>query len=93
MLFSPRCSVLLSNLNAEIAFRLSPTKETVSCNGCDQPCYPWLRGQAKPPAKAFIGYGGVSVRDAVRDGADWFVKDFKPLIEAIQGSGDGGSTE
>lgn len=40
--------------------------------------------QAKPPAKAFIGYGGVAVRDPVRKGADWFVTDFGPLIEAIR---------
>lgn len=41
--------------------------------------------QAKPPAEAFIGYGGVTVREAVRDGADWFVTDFGPLIEAVRG--------
>jgi phosphoserine phosphatase len=32
--------------------------------------------QAKPPACAFIGYGGVVEREQVRLGADWFVKDF-----------------
>ncbi|CAN0573373.1 unnamed protein product, partial [Ectocarpus sp. 12 AP-2014] len=39
--------------------------------------------QAKPPAEAFIGYGGVTVRKSVRKGADWFVTDFGPLIEAL----------
>ena len=29
--------------------------------------------QDRPPADAFVGYGGVAVRDAVRDGACWFV--------------------
>ena len=29
--------------------------------------------QARPPAHAFVGYGGVGVRGAVRDGACWFV--------------------
>jgi phosphoserine phosphatase len=33
--------------------------------------------QAKPPADAFIGFGGVVVREKVRAGADWFVTDFK----------------
>jgi phosphoserine phosphatase len=33
--------------------------------------------QAKPPADLFIGYGGVVVREAVRDGADLFVTDLK----------------
>ena len=31
--------------------------------------------EAKPPADAFIGFGGVAERGAVRDGADWFVRD------------------
>ncbi|CAM9833424.1 unnamed protein product, partial [Hapterophycus canaliculatus] len=39
---------------------------------------------AKPPAEAFIGYGGVTVREAVRKGADWFVTDFGPLIETLK---------
>ncbi|CAM9643536.1 unnamed protein product [Laminaria digitata] len=43
--------------------------------------------QAKPPAEAFIGYGGVTVREAVRKGADWFVTDFGPLMEALGESG------
>lgn len=33
--------------------------------------------QARPPASAFIGYGGIVVRDKVRDGADWFITDFQ----------------
>ena len=42
-----------------------------------------LPPQAKPPAQAFIGYGGVTIREAVRKGADWFVTDFEPLMEAL----------
>lgn len=40
--------------------------------------------QAKPPADAFIGYGGVAVRDAVREKACWFVKDFKTMTAAVK---------
>ncbi len=29
-------------------------------------------------------YGGVVVRDAVRDGADWFVNDFEDLTQALE---------
>ena len=40
--------------------------------------------QAKPPARAFIGFGGVVVRDAVRQQADWFVTDFDDLNYVVQ---------
>ncbi|CAM9410715.1 unnamed protein product [Choristocarpus tenellus] len=40
--------------------------------------------QAKPPANTFVGYGGVSIRSAVRQGADWFVTDFSDLIHALK---------
>lgn len=33
--------------------------------------------QARPPADAFIGYGGVVTREAVLEGADYFIKDFQ----------------
>lgn len=39
--------------------------------------------QAKPPADAFIGYGGVVERDVVKEGADWFITDFQELIDAL----------
>ena len=32
--------------------------------------------QARPPADAFIGFGGIVEREVVKAGADWFVKDF-----------------
>jgi len=35
--------------------------------------------QAKPPADSFIGFGGVAVREAVQEKADWFVLDFAHL--------------
>ncbi|KAJ1462432.1 HAD-like domain-containing protein [Pelagophyceae sp. CCMP2097] len=40
--------------------------------------------QAKPPADAVIGYGGVVEREAVRAGADWFVLDFATLLDALR---------
>jgi len=39
--------------------------------------------EARPPADAFIGYGGIVVREKVRAGADWFVTDFTELITAL----------
>lgn len=39
--------------------------------------------EARPPAAAFIGYGGVVTRQSVKEGADWFVTDFKDLIAAL----------
>jgi len=33
--------------------------------------------QARPPASLFIGFGGVVVREKVKQGADWFIDDFK----------------
>jgi phosphoserine phosphatase len=41
--------------------------------------------EARPPADCFIGYGGVVARDKVRASADWFVTDFRELIEALHG--------
>lgn len=40
--------------------------------------------QAKPPADAFIGFGGVVVREAVREKACWFVKDFQSLTTVVE---------
>jgi phosphoserine phosphatase len=40
--------------------------------------------QAKPPAKSFIGFGGVVVRDAVQKKADWFVTDFADMIRVVE---------
>jgi len=37
--------------------------------------------QAKPPADAFIGFGGVAIRDAVREKACWYVYDFEDMIK------------
>mgnify|MGYP002051047281 CR=1 FL=1 len=36
--------------------------------------------EAKPSADAFIGFGGVAERGAVRDGADWFVRNFADVL-------------
>jgi len=40
--------------------------------------------QARPPADAFVGFGGVVTRDVVKNGADWFITDFKALLEVIR---------
>jgi len=39
---------------------------------------------ARPPATAFIGYGGVQVRPKVKAGADWFVTDWKQLMRELK---------
>jgi phosphoserine phosphatase len=40
--------------------------------------------QAKPPADAFIGFGGVAVRDAVKQKACWYVYDFEDMIKVVE---------
>lgn len=40
--------------------------------------------QAKPPASAFIGFGGVVEREAVKEKADWFVSSFDDLTKIVQ---------
>ena len=39
--------------------------------------------QAKPPADKFIGYGGVSERAKVKEGADWYIYNFDTLYDAL----------
>jgi phosphoserine phosphatase len=40
--------------------------------------------QAKPPAKAFVGFGGVIVRDVVKEKACWYVMDFDEMISIVK---------
>jgi len=40
--------------------------------------------QAKPPADSFIGFGGVVVREAVKEKACWFVEDFEDMITVVE---------
>ena len=40
--------------------------------------------QAKPPAKAFIGFGGIVEREAVKQKADWFVTDFEDMTKIVE---------
>ena len=40
--------------------------------------------QARPPADAFIGYGGVVERPAVKEGADLWCTDFRVLLRDMQ---------
>merc|ERR1719460_3172301 len=35
-------------------------------------------------ADAFIGFGGIAVREKVEKGADWFAKDFKDMIAELK---------
>lgn len=35
-------------------------------------------------ADAFIGFGGIAVREKVKAGADWFVMSFEDLIEDLK---------
>jgi len=40
--------------------------------------------QAKPPATAFVGFGGVVERDAVKQQADWFVTSFDDVTTIVE---------
>ena len=40
--------------------------------------------EARPPADGFIGYGGIVVRENVKQGADWFVTDFVELMAELR---------
>mmetsp|Transcript_20985 Transcript_20985/g.52056 ORF Transcript_20985/g.52056 Transcript_20985/m.52056 type:complete len:355 (+) Transcript_20985:145-1209(+) len=40
--------------------------------------------QAKPPAKAFIGFGGVIEREPVKKQADWFVTSFDDMTQIVE---------
>lgn len=43
--------------------------------------------QARPPADGFIGYGGVTTREKVKERADWFITDFMEIIEVLRNAG------
>jgi phosphoserine phosphatase len=47
--------------------------------------------QAKPPAQAFIGFGGVVERAAVKAKADWFVTDFTEMTKIVEQRSTGSS--
>jgi len=38
---------------------------------------------ARPPAEAFIGYGGVQVRPKVKAGADWFITSWNEALKIL----------
>ena len=40
--------------------------------------------EARPPADAFIGFGGIVVRDVVKNGADWFCTDMQEMIRLLK---------
>jgi len=35
------------------------------------------------PAAAFIGYGGVQVREKIKEGADWFITSFQEILDVL----------
>mmetsp|Transcript_4827 Transcript_4827/g.7016 ORF Transcript_4827/g.7016 Transcript_4827/m.7016 type:complete len:273 (-) Transcript_4827:43-861(-) len=39
--------------------------------------------EARPPADAFIGFGGVAIREPVKEKACWFVYDFEDMIKVV----------
>ena len=39
--------------------------------------------EARPPATAFVGFGGIVVREAVKNGSDWYVTDVQEMIDAL----------
>lgn len=39
--------------------------------------------EASPPADAFIGFGGNVIRESVKNGSKWFVKDLNQLKDAL----------
>ncbi|CAK8990192.1 Phosphoserine phosphatase (PSP) (PSPase) (O-phosphoserine phosphohydrolase) [Durusdinium trenchii] len=42
-----------------------------------------LDARLEGPAKAFIGYGGVSVREKVKKNADWFITSFQEVLDVL----------
>ncbi|CAJ1397833.1 unnamed protein product [Effrenium voratum] len=42
-----------------------------------------LDARTKGPASAFIGYGGVQVREKVKKGADWFITNFQEVLDVL----------
>eukprot|EP00913_Durusdinium_trenchii_P034396 g32177.t1 len=45
--------------------------------------YAMLDMMGQGPAKAFIGYGGVSVREKVKKNADWFITSFQEVLDVL----------
>jgi phosphoserine phosphatase len=43
-----------------------------------------LEARAPGGADAFIGFGGVVVREAVKNGADWYVMDMQEVIKPLK---------
>ena len=39
--------------------------------------------EARPPASAFVGFGGIVVREAVKKGSDWYAMDVQELLDEL----------
>lgn len=42
-----------------------------------------MDARTQGPASAFIGYGGVTVRDKIKAGADWFIYSFSEILDVL----------
>lgn len=40
--------------------------------------------QAKPPAEATIGFGGIAERENVKAAADWYIYDIQDMIDVLK---------
>ena len=43
-----------------------------------------MEARAQGGADAFIGYGGVVIRDVVKNGADLFITDMQDIIDPLK---------
>jgi phosphoserine phosphatase len=43
-----------------------------------------MEARCEGGADLFIGYGGVTVREAVRKGADWYIMSWEPLLTLLE---------
>jgi len=39
--------------------------------------------EARPPATAFVGFGGIVIRETVKKGSDWYVMDVQEMIDEL----------
>lgn len=44
--------------------------------------------EARPPATVFVGYGGVVIRDRVKENADLFITQWSELAEMLRQQSD-----
>ena len=79
---------MLGSRSTTPAQAVSAIIERLSAGGIEDPVVVMVGDgatdlEAKPPAKAVIGFGGVVTREVVREKSDWFVKDFAEVTEIV----------